>query len=251
MKNVLLKFVGIMLAAFSIHAVAAGEISLIKVRSNAQDAPDIFIPGKMTTQTDDVITALVSNLGPQKQVFAHAKGINGQWTDLPLSFVRLGTNGKEVWRGNFRRYQGQLDLEFAMKYVVNGQTYWDNNNGTNFHATSFGTRLFGSNVSAEEDQPHFNVFGCCTGGAIVTVKNLAYAKQVKVVYSTNNWATTQTVNATFNSSAPAHNTEGWLFNLAVSPTATFVNYAISYTVNGVTYWDNNFGLNYHSVLTRN
>ena len=42
--------------------------------------------------------------------------------------------------------------------------------------------------------------------------------------------------------------EEWTFGLDVG-SATSVEYAIAYTADGQTYWDNNFGDNYTSVIS--
>lgn len=250
MKNLFWKLAGVLLAAWSFNAAAAGEISLIKVQSNQQD-----VVGSTTQAIDDVITVLVANLGYQKQVVAHAKNSSGAWIDLPLSFNRTAANGKEVWTGTFRRDFGQADLEFAMKYLVNGQTYWDNNNSANYHVNAAGIRLFNINVSLNDDNPALNptitdASGGITRGAGLTLKNLGATKIVNVVYTTNNWATTQTTPANFSALNTTLGTESWWFTMNIGATATAVDFAISYTVNGQTYWDNNYGLNYHRVITR-
>ena len=43
--------------------------------------------------------------------------------------------------------------------------------------------------------------------------------------------------------------EQWYFTLDLG-SATTVEYAVSYTVAGVTYWDNNFTRNYRTTVTR-
>lgn len=94
----------------------------------------------------------------------------------------------------------------------------------------------------------------------VTLKNLAYAKQVEIVYTVDGWQTQRQASAAYSSTfwygaySSASNpnalgAEEWTFGLDVSGGST-VEYAIAYTVDGQTYWDNNFGHNYRATLVR-
>ena len=98
----------------------------------------------------------------------------------------------------------------------------------------------------------------------VLLKNLGYAKEVKVHYSYDNWTNVHVANAMFqanrflgysNVTYPnANGVEYWSFYTnsaeAQNSTASEVQFAVSYKVNGVTYWDNNFGQNYRVTITR-
>ena len=79
----------------------------------------------------------------------------------------------------------------------------------------------------------------------VTVKNLGYNKVVKVRYTQDNWATYMDKELSY-SYANSDGTETWgtTLNLDYNKRDQ-VHYAISYTVNGVTFWDNFFGDNYN------
>jgi Carbohydrate/starch-binding module (family 21) len=82
----------------------------------------------------------------------------------------------------------------------------------------------------------------------VLVRNIAFQKQVAIVYTTDNWFTCRTAFGTYSppfapASAPHQpNTELWNIGpVAVGATGQF---AAFYAVAGATYWDNNLGLNY-------
>ncbi len=74
---------------------------------------------------------------------------------------------------------------------------------------------------------------------IVEVKNLAYAKSVTVRYTAGNNVWTDAAANYVGPSTPGK--ELWSFDIS-TPNATW--FAIAYTVNGTTYWDNNGGANY-------
>lgn len=78
-------------------------------------------------------------------------------------------------------------IQFAIKYEVNGQTYWDNNNGQNYSVSRFNqssTILGKPNVFRAYDDLYENTFS-----GSVYVKNSVYSKEVKIKYTTDNWNT--------------------------------------------------------------
>lgn len=240
------------LALMSSTAFAAGEVKLLKVNSIHTTYKNSYHRGRFE--------AIVANLAYAKQVSIYMKKSDGTWADFPLAYNRAATAGNEVWAADFaNNLPSYADpLEFAVKYQVNGQTYWDNNNGANYKiARNGGTILVNTNVYGNyraEDYASNVYYG------VVTVKNLAPTKDIKVHYSTDGWQTTKVANATFNpyywnnaySSVTNPNSYGfeeWQFQLDVG-VAPQVEYAIRYNVNGQTYWDNNFGRNYVTRLLR-
>lgn len=247
------------LASWCNPAFAAGEVKLLKVNSIFSSYRGPWLRGSFE--------AIVANLAYAKQVHIHYKKTDGTWGDYALAYNRPASAGKEVWSANFTNTSGGIDLpgvgepiEFAVKYTVNGATHWDNNGGANYRIRQDGgTILVGSNVYNAILSP--TLANTTTVYGYVTVKNIAPTKSVQIVYSLDNWATTRTVPATFSSSfwsgayssAPNPNTYGfeeWNYAIPVGTTATQLQYAIQYTVNGVTYWDNNFGRNYTTTITR-
>lgn len=254
----LLKVVAVVaLAAASTLASAAGEVALIKAKSITSTYRGYWHYGRFEAQ--------VANLGYNKNVTAFIKKLDGSWVDFPMSFVRTA-GAKEIWAADYNVYSlpetGDI-IEFAVKYQVNGLTYWDNNNWANYKLTRGGGALLGTGVNVSENfyAAEMNIGATqTTWGSHVTVRNLAYTKDVKVIYSTDNWATTKTATATYNphfwfssystiANPNAMGFEEWSFSLDIG-TANQVEYAISYTVNGQTYWDNNFGRNYYSRFNR-
>ncbi|MFP2910689.1 hypothetical protein ACLESD_37750 [Pyxidicoccus sp. 3LFB2] len=191
----------------------------------------------------------VKNLAYSKQVaIAYTTG-DGQWTEVAAGYVAPSSNGYESWVFARDLPMG-APVRFAVRYAVAGQTYWDNNGGADYHmggnAPDYvlaGAALKLDTASYQSSRGGFFVHG------YVVLKNLPGVKDVKVVSTQNDWATVQEKAATF-LGAPAGGDgvlERWAFSIPVSaPTTTLptVRFALSYTVDGVTYWDNNFGWNY-------
>ncbi len=204
----------------------------------------------------------VSNLSFNKIVTVHQQLSNGLWEDFDLTYSLTTSTGTEIWKGTFVGSSTNTSVykfgeQIAVKYQVNGQTYWDNNNGANYKLTnsvnnSSSTYLNNEfNILAVSSYLSANTTGNSNFYLSADLRNIAFAKEVKIVYTTNNWATTNTKAFVYN---PAENIgrntdyERWSINFDIPNTKT-VTYALSYKVNGQTYWDNNFGKNY--TLTTN
>jgi len=78
------------------------------------------------------------------------------------------------------------------------------------------------------------------GNFYIVVDNLAFAKVVSVWGQQAEAGPWAQINGTFQASLP-DNKELWL----VKVNAAQLHFAVKYTVNGTTHWDNNGGLNYH------
>jgi hypothetical protein len=247
------------LLAVSAVAVAAGEVALQKAESRVSTYRGYWHNGKFEVK--------VANLGYQKQVAAYIKKSDGSWVDFPLNYLRSGNNNQEIWGIDFNNYSWPDtgdNVEFAIKYSVNGQTYWDNNNWANYKMPKNAGSLLGNGVNVYYGNAYdINVYaGQTTWGNSVTVRNIGYTKDVKVIYSTDGWQTTKVATATFNpyywsssyyfglTNPNSLGFEEWSFSIDFG-SATQVEYAFSYSVNGQTYWDNNQGRNYLSRIYRN
>ena len=174
----------------------------------------------------------------------------GVWSFSPCSYSRSVPGNLEIWEG----HEGRLPPDqFAVEYQALGNVYWDNNAGFNYAldvaaaegADGVNTAVIGPNVLAVGSE----VDAAGNLNVEVLVKNLAFAKQVAIVYTTNNWMTFQNAFGSWAQSYPPAttphqvNAEQWNIAAPVGAGATG-QFAVFYTVAGATYWDNNFGLNY-------
>ena len=211
------------------------------------------------------IEARVASLGYNKQVYVHMKRWDGKWVEVPLVYRRPAGNGYEIWDTGDGATAidppsgATYDPEFSLKYVVNGVTYWANNGGANYkQGRDTGSVLYGRNVYAGSYYAPVLTSHNGKVSGVLTSRSLGAADSVTVVYSTDGWATTQTAvaNAPFWFWYGAYSSAGnpnvyafkeWIYELPVGA-ATTLEYAVKYTYNGQTYWDNNFGNNYFSKL---
>jgi Carbohydrate/starch-binding module (family 21) len=213
---------------------------------------------------------VVQNLAYTKLVgiwsLALGTGTPGAWSFTPCSYSRSVPGNLEIWEGggppNFPQ-----PLQFDIEYEVSGNVYWDNNAGYNYSLDYEFSGLTGAPVTAVIGPNVLecgavpgssNLLGSQSGSVDsngnlnvgVMVKNISFQKQVAIVYTTDNWLTYN--NAFGNYMPPPFpppstphqlNAEFWKILAPVGVGATG-QYAVFYNVEGATYWDNNFGLNY-------
>lgn len=252
------KWVFPLLLAFAAFAAqAANEIKPVRVYS--------IVSTKYGQSSQGVdFEVKVANLAYKKTVFVHLKRWDGDWIDVPLQYSRPAEPGYEIWVGNFPK-QAQApvnttyNLEFALKYVVDGQTYWDNNDGQNYKvASDTGYVLYGLEAYSGE-WPSLFVHNNQTA-VTLTLKNLAYTKHVRIFYTTTgSWDDKKSAVCKFSgpnpwvgrysgaSSPNEYGFEEWFCSFNVG-NASKVKYYFQYDVNDETVYDNNFGHDYSADL---
>ena len=180
---------------------------------------------------------VVENLAFQKQVSIWAQ-VSTVWTNIEASYAQSLPGNRELWTAPASNSEG----EFVAKYEVNNTTHWDNNGGINYkfsQAFDEFLALPGNNYKV--------VLGTASlaSGLLhvaVGVQNLAFNKVVGIVFTTDNWATTQTAFGNFSSTMKS-GLEVWNITASIG-TATEVKLAVFYRVLGTEYWDNNFWRDY-------
>ncbi len=171
-----------------------------------------------------------------QQVYVHYNYIDGQdWQDAQATHFTTLPDGSKIWKASITSY----NTKYAIKYVADGQTFWDNNNGNDYT-----NEIIGSAPITVKRWGGVSYNGECEINAVL--KNYGYEKNVQVRYTENNWATYTDVPLSYNSTN-TDGTENWLTKLTLekSDTSGF-QYCVYYQVNGQTYWANNFGQNYDS-----
>ncbi len=87
--------------------------------------------GSKKTSAMIFINSKVKNLGYDKAVTLHYRDSTSDvWKDCPAKFDHAINEQEEVWC-QAPNFKGEY-IEYAIRYEVGGNTYWDNNNGKNY-----------------------------------------------------------------------------------------------------------------------
>ncbi|QUI23948.1 hypothetical protein HZI73_17340 [Vallitalea pronyensis] len=195
----------------------------------------------------------INNLDYNKNVIVHYTYDGMNWMDQTATYMKTLADGSEVWsystphQAYSPAHQYTYNCQFAIKYEVNGHTYWDNNGGNDYFLQNSSTSSNATNILSKS-VVKLNRAGRSSNsiyGSII-LKDLGYDKVVKVRYTTDGWQTFHETDAYYQPSSET-GVEVWEFNTIKNsyiPWSSGGQYVIRYIVNGVTYWDNNFGDNY-------
>jgi hypothetical protein len=183
---------------------------------------------------------IVQNIAFAKNVAIHGTtGSGAPFTDRAATFQESLPDSRERWALT----TSEQILEFVVRYDVAGTTVWDNNGGANY-----------------QQPPVFDEFDALLGrvpqvvlgtagfsdathiALLAAVRNIAFVKQVGIVFTTDGWATSATAMGSFDHVLKSGN-EVWKVQASVGA-AKHVEFAIFYRVAGQEFWDNNFWRNY-------
>lgn len=207
----------------------------------------------------DVVTNQISD--PTVQV--HYKMDSNTFHFWNKIYLKKGL-GENLWHGEFCSHLISNLTLYVEAYDTNQKkSYWDNNGGQNYNLLyNEGSYLVNQNIFLHSLIPPNEYINSFRG--VITLKNIAPAKKVTVVYSLDNWRTVQTVQASYDpyfwyyQRTSIHNPnmygfEEWSFSIPIDTKKRTqkISFALSYEVEGETYWDNNLGRNYHAELTNN
>ena len=174
-----------------------------------------------------------------QHVYIHYNYMDGQdWRDEEATYVTTLSDGAKIWKATVTSY----NLQYAIKYVADGQTFWDNNNNQNYSSEEIGVAPIAVRRGSYPYTSYDNTYKID-----VLLKNYGYEKNVQVRYTQDNWATYSDVPLSY-SSTNSDGTELWsvTLNLDDRGTSNF-QYCVYYQVNGQTYWANYFGQNYDAL----
>ncbi len=203
----------------------------------------------------------VKNIAYEKSVVLHYKASDGTWKDHPLPF--MGHYGNRDVFGSHASSTPPTD-EFAIRFSVPGQDFWDNNKGANYRIGSF-QGVTGGNVGLKQAIARIGfesgdgfVFTTSWFEAEIYIKNLTFHKKVGVRYTFDGGTTWTDAEASYAGKVPAtggivDNVEIWKVKtptLNYSLAADSFRFALFYELRdpgpafGTQYWNNNFGQDY-------
>lgn len=216
-----------------------------------------FSPGGgFTGVNSTAFTAKVKNIAFAKDVAVRYAQADGTWVERPLSWQTTFT-GYDLFARSDNTF---VTTEFVIRYTVSGQTFWDNNGGTNHHVDSGRPNTVGGNVILNKATARRGTQG--GGGFVFTtswvegeifVKNISFHKRVGIRLSSNEWVSFQDTDASFNGNVSVavglSQVENWKFKtpeLNLDQSNPNLRFAVFYNnlQTGEWFWDNNFGQDY-------
>jgi hypothetical protein len=178
---------------------------------------------------------------------------DGVWVENQAQFLRTVDQRRELW--SFSGVGGPGATRFAIRYRIRGAEYWDNNGGSDYSVTidaSGGQGLVGFNapLSNELDLAVTRATVSSAGqnrpGNVLNlellVRNRVPSKQVSLVFTLDNWQSTQTVSAQYVYGG-SQTTETWSAGVSFGAWPKIEFAVVSRQANRES-WDNNFGRNY-------
>lgn len=205
------------------------------------------------SRTENFVVA-VDNVAADKQVFIRRQTTEGTWVDIPMHFAGNAGSNKEYWKVS--NNQGTWGDEFAVRMTAQGGEYWDSNYGYNYRLSA-GYTIGKDRKVAVSGLAITDVYLSDTQqrlGATLVLDNVGMNKQVELIYSFDNWASSTAVPATYNGAVVmygygsyanpnAQNMESWSVKFDF-PKGQKGQFYVKYTVDGVSYYDTNYGANY-------
>lgn len=223
--------------ATSVFALSAGTASAATYPDIRLHSTELTYQGSRGNSIRTVYIK-VNNMDQYSNAYVHYEVAPGQaWQDALATRTDMKSKeGYTIYKASFSSYTGK----FCLKYVNPGFTLWDNNYGQDF------TTALGYNENVKAERAFYPSNG--TYNVAATIRNIAYNKEVKAVYTENNWSTKKTVSLKFDKmyDAKSYNdqTERWIGTISGIKNTSKFKYYLTYKVNGKTYTDNNFGQYY-------
>lgn len=172
---------------------------------------------------------------------AYAYSSSTDWRTASAEYYKTLEDGSKIWKALIT----SCCMEYAVEYVANGVSYWDNNNGQNYTDEILGeANIFANSALCYYTTMHVHIIHFASSFG-VTVKNLGYDKNITVRYTEDNWQTYTDVPMTYKETNE-DGTENWTTNIKLNNIGEGFEYAVRYQVNGQEYWANNFGDNYNA-----
>lgn len=216
---------------------------------------------KQRIEQELVFFMLVEHIAYDKLVEVHWAGEDGVWRTLRAAHLCSGGDNREIWsaRATFSPSEEASlpgDIEFALRYRVLGEEYWDNNRSRNYVSNAdSGVLLKKRTQLLSADFNPILQAGQRFYPITVAVRHSLQPKRVDLHWTTDNWRSTNVTPCFFrrmhwdkmrrsNARNPNRYDVGmWASEIKIDD-AFRVQYAIACETPTGTIWDNNFGQNY-------
>lgn len=255
-----LTFAGLTLSAGCGDATAPGVAGVSSVRSALAAPPVRLIYAKAygygcsSCMTWGGVVE-VENLAYDKEITIAHQGLGGGAAgEVRAAYLRTLPSGRELW--SFGLAGGLGTSQLRVRYRAAGRELWDDNGGWDYWGRIESVSGYG--IVGREAPLGAGIDVVATEAYVMLpargrpdtelwvqllVRNRAYEKTVRVVSSTDGWATVRTKDAEYLYGDGAGG-EVWRAHQPLDSAATEVSFVVSALAGGVESWDNNFGQNF-------
>ncbi len=203
----------------------------------------------------------VENIGLNKQIDILWSGEDGVWHKLAARFLSKRGKTQELWLAEIKRQLTEKKplpgtIKFSLRYRVNGEEFWDNNNGWDYTSEAdSGINLTGNCMALNLAFADRLTDAQKSVPVAVAINQSLATNKVTVVWTKDNWRHTYKTPCFLKkdywqkgtgSAAPNPNQYGvqiWSGRLNFG-NAFRVQYCIACEGEKQIFWDNNGGLNY-------
>ena len=238
----------ISLLTTSIFAMSVSNASAISLPDIRLHSTEVTYQGSRGNSIRTVYIK-VNDIEKYGRTFVHYEYAPGQpWMDAEATKTKLKSKeGYSIYKATFSSYSNK----FALKYDFIASTLWDNN-----YREDFTDKTLGYNENVKAERAPYLTTGYYNVSAII--RNISYAKEVKAVWSEDNFKTTKTVNLNYKEFVSGHSygstIERWTGTInGIKNPSNFKFYLTYKTLaDGKTYVDNNFNqyYDYHYYTSR-
>jgi hypothetical protein len=204
----------------------------------------------------------IAERGTDKQVIvkwrSETAGTFGPWQETPAHFLAVVDGGHpdhQLWAFDGVGDDGEHTTELSIDYRAGGVDYFSElYTGIVGDVAGFGDVGVSAPMGAGLDVAVTDVRvlrnpTTITLDSDVLVRNLAFEKTVRIVYSTDNWNTVNDAAATYAyGSADPSGAERWAIHLDLPSDATRIDFAVEAKQGASDAWDNNFDRNFTCVI---
>lgn len=187
----------------------------------------------------------IDNIGTAKTVTIVASNNAGQsWSEIPATYNSAASATTELWKMSSFIMNNE-NVIFKIKYTVNGQTYWDTNNGKNYTiGSSINNALKPRSVELSDAKLTYRDSTTKHVDINIEVDNLEGTnKQVAILSTTNGGKTWSETPATYSRSGST-TTDIWTLKSFLGNNEN-AEFKLKYVVDGQVYWDVNYSQNYY------
>lgn len=253
-----MRFFLLLCLALVSFASFSNEVQLMKAVSGVGTYQGVF--------QDIGMTFLVKHFEGERRLVVHAKNVKtNEWTEFQAHFDQRLNEDEELWSLQTSIRQAPSDFEFFIVYEAQRGRFTDDNQGRLYSLKANEGVYLNEGLNVSLFSASFQASGVNASSVYmsfqIAVRNIAYAKNVKIYYTRDSWRRSSVLEAQYQPewnftrgtilSPNSYGIEMWAFtgySKEVFYPGEEICYFISYTVDGKEYVDNNFGRDYSFIL---